>query len=662
MSLLQGFFQGTAGAGRFADYQSARKIATDQNARQQAEFDRTTSADAASGMVNRLQTADLLDPNNKTRINIDTFRNGLENNDQSVRRIGIDIINNSGELGEGVTATNIRQQDNGGFVIETTNANGERGAVTEDGSSDPESNVIVFEPGRLTNIANDYYRRSVIANLDDESRSQFNVYVEDIRLVGLEMEALNLAEQRAGIGARRQLAGVLSEASPEEKAQIVSEVTGKPAPAPAPASDAKQEQIAALKERMGKLTGPGSDRPRREIQAEIDALEGKPAAPSPTSATKKPDPDQAAIQEEIDALKLRKDRIPVGRGGARAKAVVQKKIDDLEAQLSPKEEPAPVITQAAPKAAAAITDTTTVDEIDAAVDSGEIQVSESDAQAIAQKMQEEEIKKISDLQKLNRKDRLLAYAALRLFTPNEQARENIRSEMQNIVETGVASYSSKDLDAARVAQQNANTSSMNAQTSRMSETRSAVGDQREFAESAKTMRSDLGTALSAAVTDESGNVSVDIQKLRNLSKPGGALNKAKADFTTEVNAATRRQKQLVFNSGISAVIMGLSSDDAGGILEGVKDTFGVQDDQEFIQGNDSFFNRIEPVYASGGTTIKEFKIVDPRGGYMDEAVPASKLRAVLADADTYAYLEKYLRLKANGATADELASLAPAGN
>ena len=77
----------------------------------------------------------------------------------------------------------------------------------------------------------------------------------------------------------------------------------------------------------------------------------------------------------------------------------------------------------------------------------------------------------------------------------------------------------------------------------------------------------------------------------------GALSKAKADFTTEVNAATRRQKQLVFNSGLSAVIMGLSSDDAGGVFEGVKDAFGVQDDQEFIQGNDSFFDRIEPVFA-----------------------------------------------------------------
>ena len=656
MSLLKGFLQGTAGAGRFADYQSARKIATDQNAREQAKFDRTQRADAAGGMVNRLQTADLLDPENKTRLNIDAFRNGLENNDQSVRRIGLDIINNSGELGEGVTATNIRRQNNGGFVIETTNANGEKGAVTEDGSSDPESNVVTFEPGRLTNIANDYYRRNVIANLDDAGRSRYNVYVEDVRLVDLEIEALNLTEQRSGIGARRQLAGLLSDASPEETTQIVSEITGKPSPAPA--SDAKQEQIAALKERMGKLTGPVSDRPRREIQAEIDALEGKPASPEP----KKPDPEQAAIQEEIDALKLRKDRIPTGRGGDRAKAAVQKKIDALESQLSPEEEPAPVIAQAAPKAAAAITDTTTVDEIDAAVDSGEVEVSESDAQAIAQKMQELEIEKISDLQKLNRKDRLLAYAALRLFTPNEQARENIRSEMQNIVETGVASYSAKDLDTARVNQQNANTSAQNAVTSRMSENRSAVEDLRGFAESTLTMRSDLGAALSAAVRDEDGDVSIDRQALRNLSGPGGALNKAKADFTTEVNAATRRQKQLVFNSGISAVIMGLSSDDAGGVFEGVKDAFGVQDDQESIQGNDGFFNRIEPVYASGGTSIKEFKIVDPRGGYMDEAVSAETVRSIFSDADTYAYLEKYLRLKSNGATADELASLAPAGN
>jgi hypothetical protein len=47
---------------------------------------------------------------------------------------------------------------------------------------------------------------------------------------------------------------------------------------------------------------------------------------------------------------------------------------------------------------------------------------------------------------------------------------------------------------------------------------------------------------------------------------------------------------------------------------------------------------------------------------MDEAVPASTVRSLLADAQTYAYLENYLRLKSNGATADELASLVPAGN
>ena len=175
----------------------------------------------------------------------------------------------------------------------------------------------------------------------------------------------------------------------------------------------------------------------------------------------------------------------------------------------------------------------------------------------------------------------------------------------------------------------------------------------------------LDKALDGAAGEaEKLNTALEAQENR-IKTLGGAINivggsvEVLAGGLALTGGLTEEQAERFESAAIGAIAF---ADGTKRVFEGVKDAFGVQDDQQFIQGNDSFFDRIEPVFAEDGKAIKEFKIVDPRGGYMDEAVPASTVRSLLADAQTYAYLTKYLQLKANGANADELASLAPAGN
>ncbi len=618
MSLLQGLFQGASNASRFADYQTQRRIATDQNRREQAKFDREQTEGNASRALNLLQTNGLIDSENAYQLDKDAFARGIENDDQGIKQISLEIINSSDALDEGVVATDITPVSGGGYVIQTRNSDGEIGAVTQDGSSDPSSPVAIFNPGKLAGLANLYWRKDVINQLPEADRTRFNVYGADRNLIDVSLKA---ARATGGKGAERALASAMASASPEEEAQIIEEITGTPPPKPAAKT------------------------------------------PDPTPAPKPKAVDTADIERQISEKEAELRSINNKAGGSfmgassadeRRRRKIEGEVRDLKQQLRANKtgKPSP-ITAAAPKVAATISPTATVEEVDAAVDAGKVQADPEEVQQVAQAMKEAGVETVADLARLDREDQMLAYALVRLFTPNETARENLRQEMNNIRETGIGSYSANELDAAT-------TSRMNAETSRMSELRQGSTQLREEVGSTNEYADKLGSALFSAVTDEDGDLSIDTTKIRNLYAPGGAMNAAKTDLKSETNPEAQRRKKDVFNANLSATVMALSSADAGGVWEGLKDAIGWQDDQEFISGNDFQFDRLEGVFEKG--VLKEIRIVDPRGGYMDEAVPASRLPGLLGG-QIYNYLSQALKIKNEGGddVRERIAQLMPAG-
>lgn len=675
MAFLEGLVGGLRGGMGYSDYLTNRQIATDQNRRDQQTHDVTMKEDKASRTMSRLQAAGLIDKKNAQSLDKDAIAKGIESDDQNIKEIGLEIINSSNVFDEGVVAVDITPMSGGGYVIQTRNQDGEIGAVTRDGSSNPNSEVVVFNPGKLAGLANVYWRSSVIPNLSQSERDRFNVYGAEADLIN----SLTAVRQVGGKEAERAFASALADAdTPEQEAEMIQGITGK-APSQPASSVASSEPAwrIAFDQLPDDLQRAAMEENPREADLEKFIKEKYPqevakAASSQTKTTASasataPDPSINADLESQIAEKEKELRAINNKAGGsfmgassadeQKRRKIEGEIRDLKQQLQAnKTGKVSPITGAAPKAAAAVSSAKSIDEIDAAVDSGQVQPDPEEVRGVVKAMQDAGVEKVSDLARLDARDRMLAYAFLRLFTPNEQARENIRQEMSNISETGMASYSAQELDTAT-------TSRMNAVSQRMSETRQGAQTIRENVGSTQDYARTLGGALKAATTDEDGELSISSTNLRNLFAPGGAMALAKTELKTETDPLTQAKKKDVFNANLSSVVMALSSADSGGIVEGIKDAIGWQADQEFIDGTDYQFNRLQGVYKNG--VLSEVRIIDPRGGYMDEAVPAGTLQRVLGG-QMYNYLSQALRINQSNdddaVKRDKLSKLMPAGS
>ena len=108
-------------------------------------------------------------------------------------------------------------------------------------------------------------------------------------------------------------------------------------------------------------------------------------------------------------------------------------------------------------------DSMTPEEIDAAVDSGELTLTVDQINTMSQRLQEAGVKTIADIAKLPTKEQLASRALLAVVAPDVSARDNARRELANLKETGTPSYSSKELDAASTERVKAEANLLNAQ-------------------------------------------------------------------------------------------------------------------------------------------------------------------------------------------------------
>ena len=88
-------------------------------------------------------------------------------------------------------------------------------------------------------------------------------------------------------------------------------------------------------------------------------------------------------------------------------------------------------------------------EIDAAVDSGDLPFSPEQVSTMRQRAQEAGVEKPADLAKLPSKERLGYYALLSTIAGDANQREAFRNENANLLETGTASMSAKDVDTSQ---------------------------------------------------------------------------------------------------------------------------------------------------------------------------------------------------------------------
>lgn len=158
-------------------------------------------------------------------INTTRMEEGLKRGDDVAIATALDIANRSGELPPGSIAKSIQVLPDGNYAITVENKDGSKGAVTVDGSSNPDSTIVTFTPKRLAGISNVYYKTKVLSNNDVVNPTIFRAYEgqveadasrnEEFDRIGRMNEALAATSDP---GARRALADAFGATSGDTQA------------------------------------------------------------------------------------------------------------------------------------------------------------------------------------------------------------------------------------------------------------------------------------------------------------------------------------------------------------------------------------------------------------------------------------------------------------
>ena len=105
-----------------------------------------------------------------------------------------------GNLPEGSKASSVEALDGGGYAITVTNADGSKGVVTEDGSSDPSSAIVQFQPGQLGRLANTKFEMEIVNNTSrfnpDHMNQLSNLIDADSGVQGLRDDEIDFQEDQ----------------------------------------------------------------------------------------------------------------------------------------------------------------------------------------------------------------------------------------------------------------------------------------------------------------------------------------------------------------------------------------------------------------------------------------------------------------------------------
>lgn len=246
---------------------------------------------------------------------------------------------------------------------------------------------------------------------------------------------------------------------------------------------------------------------------------------------------------------------------------------ELEQALGPAQGAAPAgpVSTAAPQAAAQM-DGKSADELNTAIDNGELNVTQEEAAAVAQNLQQQGIQNLQDLYQADMTaiEKMKALAFMRLFNDNATVDARLVQEISNIGETGQRSMNtaqavtsanalrSGELDATKT-----RISAINANTSYQSLLRSARNDASDNVRQAATdVRDVMGDVFEKAY-DESGNLvagsSTAAQIFNQYLPELDAL--AKSATTPEAAGLYNKTK----NQALSLAIQALASDGGSGL-------------------------------------------------------------------------------------------------
>ena len=541
--------------------------------------------------IDTLNSAGLLS-SDMLSLSKDKFRSGIEGGDATINKVALDIITKSGELPQGSVASNIQALPDGRYAITVTNADGSMGAITEDTSSTPQSKVVEFEAGRLTNLGNLYYQTKVANNSSlisatriraelgrVNSDAERNEILEKYEL--LVTKAAVLDSTPAEGGASRQVAGIIAGAADtEEEATLVSNIAG---------------DIAPEKNKINPRT----------LKAFVNRIND--SVPKDANTTMVPGMERPAVEK----VPVPGKTFPV-------------EITESEVALN--------------------VDGKTNEEVDEAIESGEIAPTLEEAKQVAQSMRDLGINKLAEMLRLNDKDRAVARAVIISMETDPARRRGLSDEINNIFESsrGTASVSLKeemdlDLENRKLAYSNKS----------LTQTRANFVQKTKEWETAQ-----YKTALdeSAAWTEATNKVWFGEEgKDSNLNAKTARMvfrRHMPQMMLKAVNSATPEDAKVRFKAVggvLGTAIAAMAQEDEGGFIETFI-SFTRDEAEDNVSAMDFDLSRVRPVYKTDPSTRKKtvvaYYYMDAQGKPLSERIMADEFAAIDAE------MEKIIRTAA----------------
>jgi hypothetical protein len=546
-------------------------MALRQDARLQAQADREADTAARAGDTRRANESftyfDQLDllTEDKTAIDLDKFRARAKEDPGFMDEVNNNLARGSGFVDASVESLTTDQLPDGSFVLRANNADGSTGVITEDGSSNPDSKPAVFGSYEdLVNHINATFTYKIAPNqtvMNLRNLSDQIDYFDKIQAIAANVNQLPLAAQRGAINVVAGLGGQdLVEANNE-----LATVTGGPTISAAPTTTEPEPEAEPEKKPR---TAGGIRRAARDKQAARR---------------------RERVEEKLTQLRGRKKEGYRGRNATSNRQSIDRQIEDLETELADINkrlgdrdgektikldlnwgpDAFPVVEEVGGKL-----EEKSAGEIQNAVESGEVQVTPQLVSQTRVAMQEAGVKKLSDLQKMNRRDAAVAAAVLIASSDNASERMSLRQGIENIFETGTTSFSAKDLDSARRQNQNAATQAYSAYTSRLTELRAQkddlTGDAADAREYAATIYENNILSPEVGFYNQDGEFVGDERAIRIFATKIPQMLQRRGKYTTQ---AGRDAVSSAINDGLSASIAAYANDGDSSILQTVMSFF-----------------------------------------------------------------------------------------
>ena len=682
MALLEGLLGGADMVQKFGQQQFENKLNTAKFEEQKRQYDESydenvrqfntndvynaaqnkRQADAADRLTDEDERLSLTRANDKI---YDTFKVGgyvaqdgmsldynkintdLAAGDGNAEQIILGFATQFGSLPEGSKATAVEALEGGGYAITVLNADGSKGVVTEDGESNPDSNVLRFEPGQLGKLANTNFQREILTNTSrfnaTTMRNNLDLIDEDSgqpalndMLADLRYEQSVVAALPNDPGVRRGAEAAIQAGGAETVAMIGKDL-GMPKPQTTVTADVQSvddsetapSETTAAASAVAPFDMKSVDRSTKGGSL-ILSIEGNGAV-NPRAAIPKQwmkDKQRPKLEAYRDDLANRIATTVKNRAGLKNFTALPPEKDGVvkdKAELAmidgylEKDKPDmftgdrdldPIATQV---------DGKTTTEIAAGVTDGSIKIDQPTVAKVAQKLRAKGFKEIRDLKRLKGRDAAIARAAIIASTDNPTIAARMTQEMVNIFDNVESSPSVNRKDELALAdnaadrtykyqkmRQDARTAYRSWIKEANEEAKKVVAgvNKRYFGENYDENNLDADTASAVMKSQEMSNFQVYLKR---------------SDLTaTEISNAV-----IGLKSVMSTTMAALAGDQTGGPWESILDLIGRDETADVVDPFDFDASRIIVDDPENPTKIY---YTDADGNYTDEDAGLQKLK------------------------------------